>query len=119
MRRVKATLETAEQSPEGATGVLHLQSEGDRDVKVGRMRQRADIDLDFHSGSDRPLVGRAVRFGKRLVRRGLRWYLKPMMSQQSRFNHATLDAIEALRLRLNVLGAEVEQLRRDMEGPDK
>jgi hypothetical protein len=34
----------------------------------------------------------------------MRWYLAPIAEQQSRFNHATLDMIEKLRL-------ENEQLR--------
>lgn len=111
MSRVEATLDTAAASPEGAAGVLRIRPEGDREVKVGRLRGRADIETGFHSGSDRPVVGSAVRFGKRLLRRSLRWYLEPMMEQQSRFNHATLDAIEQLRLRVNRLAMELERDR--------
>ncbi len=111
MNRVEATLETAAASPGGATGVLRIKPEGDRQVNVARLRKRADIETDFHSGSDRAVVGPAVRFAKRVARRSLRWYLAPMMEQQSRFNHATLDAIEQLRLRVNRLAAEVERQR--------
>jgi hypothetical protein len=111
MSRVEATLDAAAATPEGATGVLRIKPEGDRQINVARMRQRADIATDFHSGSDRPVVGSAVRFAKRLARRSLRWYLAPMMEQQSRFNHATLDAIEQLRMRVNRLTAELERQR--------
>jgi hypothetical protein len=117
MSRVAATLEAAERSAHGASGVLGVDPEGDRDVAVGQIRQRADIDTGFLSGSDRPVVGTGVRFAKRLVRRSLRWYLEPMMEQQSRFNHATLDAIEQLRLRVNRLSAEVDELRQAGELP--
>jgi hypothetical protein len=117
MSRVEATLDAAEVSPEGATGVLRIKPEGDHQVNVARMRQRADIETDFQSGSDRPLVGPAVRFAKRLARRSLRWYLAPMMEQQSRFNHATLDAIEQLRLRVNRLTGELERARAESEEP--
>lgn len=113
MNRVEATLDAAAASPEGATGVLRIRPEGDREVNVARMRQRADIETGFHSGSDRPVVGPAIRFAKRLVRRSLRWYLEPMMEQQSRFNHATLDAIEQLRLRVNRLATELERTQRE------
>ncbi len=106
MARVRATLETTRRS-----GVTWVPPEGDTEVNVAGMRRRAEIDMDFLSGSDRPFLGGAVRLGKRLVRRSLRWYLAPMMAQQSRFNHATLDAIEQLRLRVNQLGAELDQLR--------
>lgn len=111
MARIRLTLETADSSPEGAAGVVRMPREGDPDVNVARMRRRAEIDMEFHSGSDRPALGMAVRVGKRLVRRSVRWYLAPMMAQQSRFNHATLDAIEQLRLRVNQLSAELERVR--------
>jgi hypothetical protein len=100
MARVEATLEEAAASPQGLRGVIHLKPEGDRDVNVGRLRHLADIDVDLPSGSDRPLVGGAIRLSKRAVRRALRWYVSPIMEQQSRFNHAGLDLIERLRLRL-------------------
>jgi len=106
MARVEASLEEAAGSPQGLSGVIHLRPEGDREVNVGRLRHLADIDVDLPSGSDRPLVGGAIRLSKRAVRRALRWYVSPIMDQQSRFNHATLDLIERLRLRLRAEGPE-------------
>lgn len=111
MSRVEATLDAADRSAQGLGGVLHVAPEGDPAVDVARMRQRAEIDVEFHSGSDRPVVGGAVRFAKRVVRRSLRWYVAPMMEQQSRINHANLDAIEQLRLRVNKLQAELDEFR--------
>lgn len=100
MARVEASLEEAAGSPQGLRGVIHLKPEGDRDANVGRLRHLADIEVDLPSGSDRPVVGGAIRLSKRAVRRALRWYVSPIMDQQSRFNHATLDLIERLRLRV-------------------
>jgi hypothetical protein len=116
MGRVKTTLDIAERSLGRARGFVRLPPEGDVRVNVARMRRRAEIDMEFLSGSDRPKLGVAVRFAKRLVRRSLRWYIGPMMAQQSRFNHATLDAIEQLRMRVNQLDAELDQLRRTEPG---
>jgi len=39
------------------------------------------------------------------------------MEQQSRFNHATLDAIEQLRLRVNRLAMELEKDRAEPGEP--
>lgn len=100
MARVSATLDEAQRAPDPSRRVLEPAPEGDPDVNVGRLRHLAAVETDFPFGSDRPLVGGAVRLGKRAVRRALRWYVAPMMEQQSRFNHATLDLIERLRRRV-------------------
>ena len=68
----------------------------DRPSFVDRLRHPASIRTEFEAGSDRPVVGPAVRMAKRLVRRGLRWYLDPIVEQQSRLNHALLDALQEL-----------------------
>jgi hypothetical protein len=116
MARVEATLEDAARSQGAARGVLPLAPEGDAEVNVGRLRHAADIDIEFPSGSDRPLVGGAIRLAKRVVRRGLRWYLSPIVDQQTRFNHAALDLIERLRLRVARLDAG-ERVTVPTDGP--
>jgi nucleotide-binding universal stress UspA family protein len=78
---------------------------------VGTVRAKADISIEFPSGSARPVVGPAILFAKRLVRRGLRWYLAPIIEEQSRFNHSVLDLLEALRL-------QQERLRADLDDVD-
>lgn len=103
MARVGATLAAAERAPEGAGGVLQVAPEGDPEVNVAVLRRSADIRVGFPPGSARPVVGPLVRLAKRALRRAVSWYVKPMMEQQSRFNHALLDNIERLRLRVESL----------------
>ncbi len=105
MTRVGATLAAAERSPDRATGVLPVAPEGDTEVNVAVLRRNADIRVDFPPGSGRPVVGAVVRLGKRVLRRAVRWYVTPMMEQQSSMNHALLDSIECLRLRVEALQA--------------
>ena len=88
--------------------------EGDDDLGIALLRGPADVQVELPSGSDRPVVGPVIRFGKRLVRRGLRWYVAPIMEQQSRFNHSLLDLIERLRLENERLRAEVESQVKDV-----
>lgn len=111
MTRVATTLQRAARSPEGAVGVLHLAGEGDDDVPVGVVRAGADIPIEFPSGSARPVIGPAILFAKRVVRRGLRWYLAPIFEEQSRFNHSVLDLVESLRLQQEQLRADLDDLR--------
>jgi len=103
MTRVEATLATAERSPDGLGGVLAVAPEGDTEINVTVLRGNADIRVDFPPGSGRPVVGPAVRMAKRAMRRAVGWYVTPMMEQQSSLNHALLDSIESLRLRLEPL----------------
>ncbi len=103
MNRVKTTLAAAERSADGASGVLPVAPEGDLEVNVAVLRRNADIRVDFPPGSGRPVVGPVVRLGKRALRRAVRWYVTPMMEQQSSLNHALLDSIERLRLRIEAL----------------
>jgi len=111
MTRVAATLVAAERSPEGATGVLPVAPEGDTEVNVAVLRRNADIRVDFPPGSGRPVVGPVVRLAKRALRRSISWYVRPMMEQQSAFNHALLDGIECLRLRIDALQSELGETR--------
>ena len=82
--------------------------EGDDDLGIALLRGPADIKVELPSGSDRLVIGPAIRFAKRLVRRSLRWYVAPIMEQQTRFNHSLLDMLERLRLENEKLRSELE-----------
>ena len=53
--------------------------------------------------SDRPVVGAAVVFGKRALRRMLSWYVHPAVHDQTRFNLAILRELRSLEARLETL----------------
>ena len=112
MTRVQATLQRAERSlGTGEASVYVVSPVGDSDLATARLRHLADIQIEFHSGSDRPVIGPTIRLAKRAVRRGLRWYLGPIVAQQTRFNHAAVEMLEKLRLQNEALSAEVERLQ--------
>lgn len=123
MTRVETVLARAARSAKGVGGVTHLAVEGDPELGTASLRHPADIRIEFHSGSARPVVGPAIRLAKRAVRRSLRWYVQPIMEQQTRFNHAVLDLVERLRaqqeklLELETRPLE-EQIRRMEVGVD-
>jgi len=50
--------------------------------------------------STRPVVGGAIVFGKRVVRRLLAWYVAPIAQDQTRFNLAILRELRALERRV-------------------
>jgi hypothetical protein len=53
--------------------------------------------------SDRPVVGPAVVFGKRALRRMLSWYVHPAVHDQNRFNLAILRELRSLEARVETL----------------
>ncbi len=112
MTRVETALVRAARSPDPSPGPLYIFTEGDDEMGISPLRETATIKIEFHSGSDRPVFGDAIRFGKRVMRRGMRWYMAPIMEQQSRFNHSVLDLMERLRLQNENLRTELETLRR-------
>jgi hypothetical protein len=110
MMRVEAALSRAARS-KTASGPVYVHAEGDSEFGIAKLRGPAKIEIEFFSGSGRPVIGPSVRFAKRAVRRALRWYIGPVAEQQTRFNHATLDLVERLRMQNERLETEVETLR--------
>lgn len=97
---------------------LILTPDGEADLHIARLRHRAHIAIDVPSGSARPVLGTAIVFAKRIVRRGLRWYVAPMFDQQTSFNYAVLDLIDRARLENERLRSEVARLRSAMPAPE-
>ena len=118
MTRVATTLARAARSPGGAVGVMHLAAEGDDEVPVGLVRNQADIDIEFPSGSARPVIGPTVLLAKRLVRRSLRWYIAPIIKEQSRFNHQVLDLVEGLRWQQERMRSDLDDLKERLDRLD-
>lgn len=94
-----------------------VDAEGDAEFPLAKLRSRAEIDLELMSGSARPVIGHVIRITKRVLRRGLRWYLVPIMEQQIRFNHTVLDLVEKLRLQNERLRSELDALLETREPP--
>jgi hypothetical protein len=110
MMRVEAALSRAARS-KTASGPVFVHAEGDSEFGIAKLREPAKIEIEFFSGSGRPVIGPSVRFAKRIVRRALRWYIAPVADQQTRFNHATLDLVERLRMHHERMETELEALR--------
>ena len=79
MTRVEAALTRQARPSGGSDRVVFVDREGHGELGTAHLRRPATIEIEFHSGSARPLVGAAIRLTKRAVRRSLRWYVKPMM----------------------------------------
>ena len=115
MTRVEAALtRQTRRTDDDADRVVFVDQDGYGELGTAHLRGPADLVIEFHSGSARPVIGSAIRLAKRAVRRSLRWYLKPIMEQQSRFNHALLDMVERLRMQEEKLWLETEDHGEDL-----
>lgn len=116
MARVETAMARASRSrdPE-ASSVTFVHDLVPDDLGISALRHPATIQTEFPSGSARPYVGQAITFGKRVFRRGVRWYSTPIAEQQTRFNNASLDLAERLHLENDRLASEVDELRADLQ----
>jgi hypothetical protein len=71
--------------------------------------ERTSLEELAHIETVRPLVSTrsrlapAVVFGKKVLRRAMAWYVRPLAEDQSRFNFALLQEVRALRERVDRL----------------
>lgn len=116
MARIEAAMSRVRRAGSPRTGgPIYVPAEGDSEFGISKLRNLATVTSEFPSGSDRPVIGGAIRLAKRVVRRGLRWYVAPMMEEQSRFNHGMLDLMEKLRLKQEQVAAEIDRLKAQLE----
>ena len=88
---------------------------GNDTTQLGGLRKSALIIVDGQVGSARPVVGRAIRFTKRVIRRLLRWYIKPPFEQQSAVNMGLINALQQLQVQHDELKTELILLRNEIE----
>jgi hypothetical protein len=71
--------------------------------------ERTSLEELAHVETVRPLVSERTRlaplalFAKKVLRRGMAWYVRPLAEDQSRFNFALLQEVRALRERVDRL----------------
>ncbi len=95
---------------------------------IDAVRRDAELIVDRPSSSARPVVGSLIHFAKRVFRRLVRWYAKPVAVQQSIINQRMLEIDEKLArsvarvetaigdatMRLDSLEGTVERLAADV-----
>lgn len=70
------------------------------------LETRARLETVRTLESRRPGLGRAVVFGKRLIRRSVAWYVRPIAEDQTRFNFGLVRHLYDLEARVARLEAE-------------
>ena len=65
--------------------------------------------------SCRKVIGGAIVFAKRLVRKFLKWYIEPICFQQTDFNNASTEAMKILSNRIKTQDKEKEELFNEIE----
>ncbi len=94
------------------------QDEGDEEVfeAYRRMAREWNVAEPPPLASHRPVLGRAITFAKRLLRRLIAFEVEPPLERQARFNRAALDLIGLLLAEIQRLRRRVRELEERGEG---
>ena len=68
---------------------------------IDKMKEYKDLYAHRLIKSHRKYIGNTIIFGKKIVRRLLKWYINPITQDQTIFNNATVSAIEDLSNEFN------------------
>lgn len=114
MLRVETALNKQSRT-RGRANPLIIEGQGEDEFGIGALRSPAVLVTEFQADSARPVLGRIIRFIKKLVRRALRWYMVPITEQQSRFNLANLDIAERMRASHEKLATDLASIRIELK----
>lgn len=95
MDKVHAALRRSSRNGETAA-VIYVHPIPTDPFGIEAVRVASTIAIDLPSGSNRAVVGRVIRFAKRVFRRSVRWYAQPIVTQQSEVNLRLADVDERL-----------------------
>lgn len=85
------------------------------DHYIFRMEQTRQNYAFRHIYSCRRIIGKAIVFFKRVVRKLLKWYIEPICNQQTEFNNAVTPAVGRLTQFSHVLETENSLLKERVE----
>lgn len=97
----KSNIEIAESNVQN-----NLQNYDNSSIDI--MRNYKEVHAHRLISSHRKYIGNAIVFGKKVVRKLLKWYINPITEQQTIFNSATLETIEKAVEKTNALKLENE-----------
>ncbi|HEY4753677.1 MAG TPA: hypothetical protein VIH37_10340, partial [Candidatus Limnocylindrales bacterium] len=106
----KVRVATTHSRKDGSDGVLVVEPERLDPLGIAAVRGGAELLVDVPSGSARPVVGPLIVFTKRVFRRLVRWYSKPVAIQQTNLNNRLLDIDEKMSQRQTETNKQVESL---------
>lgn len=75
-------------------------------LAVETMKAYKDLYAHRLIRSHRKYIGHIIIFGKKVLRRCLKWYINPITEQQTIFNNATLESTEILLQKINSMEVE-------------
>lgn len=117
MHRVRAGMSRALRTRAG--GILFIESEPADRFGIDAARAQSEVVVDLPSGSARPVVGPGIVFAKRVFRRLVRWYAKPVAIRQSQINQRALDVDTRISQALSRTEAGLSDLTVRLESLEK
>lgn len=130
MDRIRQNLSNAEKNSHKADKVYSIKEFSNDIVQMRieneQINQKWNVETEFHITSHRKIIGKLIVFGKKVMRKFLRWYINPIINKQQSFNISAtknLNAISKLiqglldeRNELVIRIQEMERLFANQEG---
>ena len=69
------------------------------------------VDADYEITSHRPRIGRFIVFGKKVVRKLLRWYVSAAFNKQRTFNADATRSLNAAYEYISLLDSQIQQIK--------
>lgn len=114
LTRVEAVLQKIERA-RIPPGPVVISPDTEDELGIGHLRRAGQLDIEFLSGSARPVVGRFIRWTKKLLRWSLRWWIGPISNQQTAFNLNVLNVAERLSIMHERLEGQILEVERRHE----
>ena len=83
---------------------------------VMQLKSIAPINDEFNITSHRKVSGRFIVFGKKLIRKFLRWYVHPIAEKQTIYNHANIDTMYYITECIEKLETKVREFNNKAAG---
>jgi len=84
------------------------------EVEIGYNNNRWDLTADLPISSHRKTIGRFIIFGKKTVRKLLRWYVNPLVDQQREYNRSVNAALNSIGGVLKLLSRQNVELQEQL-----
>ncbi|MCR8635976.1 methyltransferase domain-containing protein [Paenibacillus radicis (ex Xue et al. 2023)] len=88
-------------------------------LEIEQCNRKWNINSEYAITSHRPILGRFIIFGKKVIRKLLRWYINPVIEQQKDFNASVTRSLNILSTLNAGYSEEIKNLNNENEMKNK
>lgn len=80
-------------------------------IEIEQANRKWSVDPEYHVVSHRPRLGRFIVFGKKFIRKFLRWYINPVFKNQRDFNGSVTRSLNSVLRILPNLVSNIDKMK--------